>query len=184
MLGIRDYLAMPTIATPDNSTSPVTAIETPRVESSSLSTADTATNVPSAATSFVPAADAQPKHSVVRSWLWLRDHDQTFVAVFVALFLVIVGANWVKLSGWGAAPLEVDRLPARRFDFRIDINKASWVEWSQIEEIGEATAHKIVEDREANGPFRNASDLLRVKGIGPKTLERMRPFLKDDGETD
>lgn len=81
-------------------------------------------------------------------------------------------------------PLEVDRLPARRFDFRIDINKASWIEWSQIEEIGEATARKIIEDRETNGPFRNVSDLLRVKGIGPKTLERMRPFLKDGGETD
>jgi competence protein ComEA len=171
---------MTTITTSDNRISSVTAIETASAEASSP--ADAATNVPSSTTSFVPAVDAQSKRSVVRSWLWLRDHDQTFVAVFVALFLVIVGANWVKLSGWRAVPLEVDRLPARRFDFRIDINQASWVEWSQIEEIGEVTARKIIEDREANGPFRNVSDLLRVKGIGPKTLERMRPFLKDDDE--
>jgi competence protein ComEA len=173
---------MTTITTADKSTSPVAAVETPSVGQSSPSAAEAAPNVPSETTPPAPAADAPPERSVVRSWLWLRDHDQTFVAVCVAVFLVIVGANWAKLSGWGAVPLEVDRLPARRLDFRIDINKASWVEWSQIEEIGEATARKIIEDREANGPFRNVSDLLRVKGIGPKTLERMRPFLKDDEE--
>ncbi len=174
---------MTTITTPDTSTSPVTAVETPSVESSSPSATDAATNVPCEMTSPVPAADAPPERSVVRSWLWLRDHDQSFVAVFVAVFLIIVGANWAKLSGWGAVPLEIDRLPARRFDFRIDINKASWVEWSQIEGIGVTTARKIVEDREKNGPFRNVPDLLRVKEIGPKTLDRMRPFLKDDEET-
>ena len=173
---------MTTITTPDTGYSSVTAVETLNVESSSHAAAEAATSVPSRTTPPAPVADAPPERTVVRSWLWLRDHDQTFVAVFVALFLVIVGANWVKLSGWGAAPLEVDRLPARRFDFRIDINKASWVEWSQIEDIGEATARKIVEDRKTNGPFRNVSDLLRVKGIGPKTLDRMRPFLKDDEE--
>ncbi len=174
---------MTMITTQDNSISPLTAVETPSVDSSRHSAAEAASNVTSETTPLAPEADSLPERSVVRSWLWLRDHDQMFVAVSIAVLLVIVGANWVKLSGWGAVPLEVDRLPARRFDFRIDINKASWVEWSQIEEIGEATARKISEDREAKGPFRNASDLLRVKGIGPKTLERMRPFLKDDEET-
>jgi competence protein ComEA len=174
---------MTTITTSDNSASPVTAVETPSVESSSHFSAEAATNGPSATTPPAPAAGAPLERTVVRSWLWLRDHDQTFVAVCVAVFLVIVGANWAKLSGWGAVPLEVDRLSARRFDFRLDINKASWVEWSQIEGIGEATARKIIEDREANGPFRDVSDLLRVKEIGPKTLDRMRPFLKDVEET-
>ena len=80
-------------------------------------------------------------------------------------------------------PIEIDRLPERQYDFRIDINSASWVEWTQIEGIGEATANKIIADRESNGSFKSIDDLLRVKGIGPKTLEKMRPFLREPNET-
>jgi competence protein ComEA len=79
-------------------------------------------------------------------------------------------------------PIELERLPARQYDFRIDINSASWVEWTQIEGIGEATAQKILADREANGPFRSVKELLRVKGIGPKTLEKMRPYLREPSD--
>jgi len=38
------------------------------------------------------------------------------------------------------------------------------------------TARRIVEVRAA-GPFKSADDLRRVKGIGPKTLEAIRPFV-------
>ncbi len=113
------------------------------------------------------------------SWLWLTKHDQTFVAVFVAVFAMLTGYHWMTLGGWGMRPIEIERQPARQYDFRIDINSASWVEWTQIEGIGETTAQKIIADREANGPFRSIDDLRRVKGIGPKTLEKMRPFLRE-----
>jgi competence protein ComEA len=43
--------------------------------------------------------------------------------------------------------------------------------------IGPVLAGRIVEDRTANGPYRQAADLLRVKGIGPATLARLRPRL-------
>lgn len=77
---------------------------------------------------------------------------------------------------------KIDRLPERQYDFRIDINSASWVEWTQIEGIGEVTANKIIADRDSNGPFRTIDDLLRVKGIGPKTLEKIRPFLREPND--
>ena len=35
-------------------------------------------------------------------------------------------------------------------------------------------AGRILEERERGGPFLRAEDLLRVKGIGPKKLERLR----------
>ena len=124
------------------------------------------------------ATEAPVSAKVRNAWFWLKEHDQSFVAVCVAVFLILVTINWLRLSGWGAAPLEVDRQAARRYDFTIDINNASWIEWAQIEGIGEVTARKIVEDRDANGPFHGISDVQRVKGIGPKTLERMRPFLR------
>lgn len=120
--------------------------------------------------------------NVPESWLWLNKLDQKLIAVFVAVFLMLSGYHWATLGGWGMRPIELERLPARQYDFRIDINSASWVEWTQIEGIGEVTAQKIIDDRQANGPFRSVKDLLRVKGIGPKTLEKMRPFLREPNE--
>jgi competence protein ComEA len=128
-----------------------------------------------------PDPNAQTETSPA-NWLWLNKLDQTFVTVFVAAFLVLVGYHWATLGGWGMQPIELDRLPSRQYDFRIDINSASWVEWTQIEGIGEVTANKIIADRDSNGPFRTIDDLLRVKGIGPKTLEKMRPFLRGPNE--
>ncbi|RAP76942.1 hypothetical protein DL346_15550 [Paenibacillus montanisoli] len=57
---------------------------------------------------------------------------------------------------------------------KIDINHATAEELDAIPGIGAAKAKSIVEDRKKNGLFRKADDLLRVKGIGPKLLEKMK----------
>jgi competence protein ComEA len=44
--------------------------------------------------------------------------------------------------------------------------------------VGETLARRIVETRAAEGPFVDFDDLRRVRGIGPKTLERMKPYLR------
>ena len=132
------------------------------------------------ATVEVPlVSKSQPTEIVPKSWLWLSTRDQLFVGVFGAIFLLLSGYHWATLGGWGMRPIEIERMPARQYDFRIDINSASWVEWTQIDGIGETTAQKIIADRDANGPFDSIQDLLRVKGIGPKTLDKMRPFLRE-----
>ena len=43
--------------------------------------------------------------------------------------------------------------------------------------LGETLARRIVETREQAGPYGDHDDLLRVRGIGPRTLEGMRPYL-------
>lgn len=121
-----------------------------------------------------------PYAAVPPSWLWLREQDQAFVGVCIAVFLMVGGYHWVQLSGWGALPLEIDRQASRRYDYKIDINSAGLIEWTQIEGIGEITAQKILNDRDANGPFRNIDDLRRVKGIGPATVTKIRPYLRND----
>lgn len=62
----------------------------------------------------------------------------------------------------------------------LDMNKASLDELILLPGIGEKLAKTIISDREANGPFKKAEDLLRVKGIGPKNLEKITPFLRFD----
>ena len=56
----------------------------------------------------------------------------------------------------------------------IDINTASAAELEALPGIGPALAKRIVEHREANGPFAKVDDLLVVKGVGPKLLGRIR----------
>lgn len=55
----------------------------------------------------------------------------------------------------------------------VDPNSASRDELMRIPGIGEVTALAIIEAR----PFQSVDDLTRVRGIGPKTLEKIRPWL-------
>jgi competence protein ComEA len=97
--------------------------------------------------------------------------------------LVLLGVYWIRLSNWGTRTVEIERLPSRQAEFRIDANVATWVEWGQIEGIGDGLAKRIVADREQNGPFRSVDDLTRVKGIGTKTLEHLRPWVRVSSES-
>ncbi|MFH1108748.1 MAG: helix-hairpin-helix domain-containing protein [Planctomycetota bacterium] len=64
----------------------------------------------------------------------------------------------------------------------IDPNTAPWWELTALPDIGEGTARKIVEYRQAHADrspvFRRPDDLEPVPGIGPKTIERISPHLR------
>jgi competence ComEA-like helix-hairpin-helix protein len=64
-------------------------------------------------------------------------------------------------------------LPAQGTDdvLQININTASADELMNLKGVGEKKARIIVEFREDNGPFKQPEDLIKVPGIGPKTLE-------------
>lgn len=60
----------------------------------------------------------------------------------------------------------------------IDVNTASRQELVRLPGIGPVTARSIIEYRERNGRFKEIDDLQNVKRIGPKTLEKIKPFVK------
>ena len=113
----------------------------------------------------------------IASTLGLTDGDRRFLWAAGGVILVLSALHWGRLSGWGLHEVEIERLPERQFDFRVDINHATWVEWMQLEGIGELTARKIIADREQRGAFGSIDDVDRVPGIGPKTLAAIRPWL-------
>ena len=55
----------------------------------------------------------------------------------------------------------------------ININTADAATLDQLPGVGPSKASAIVAFREANGPFAACSDLQRVAGIGPKTVEKI-----------
>lgn len=59
---------------------------------------------------------------------------------------------------------------------KININTATQAELELLPEIGPALAKRIMEARE-KAPFRAFSDLDKVRGIGPKTIEKLRPLI-------
>ena len=59
----------------------------------------------------------------------------------------------------------------------ININSASSEELQQVPGIGPVTAEKILQMRKSYGAFKSVDDLLAIRGIGKKRLEKMRKYL-------
>ncbi|MFT6340931.1 MAG: competence protein ComEA [Alcanivorax sp.] len=60
---------------------------------------------------------------------------------------------------------------------RIDLNTADVTQLQELKGVGPKTAQAIVQWRDSQGPFTNVDQLLAIKGIGEKTLAKMRDSL-------
>ncbi|MDO5335613.1 MAG: ComEA family DNA-binding protein [Coriobacteriia bacterium] len=60
---------------------------------------------------------------------------------------------------------------------KVNINSASASELTSLPGVGDATAAKIVADRDNNGPFKRPEDIKRVSGIGDKKYEAMADMI-------
>jgi competence protein ComEA len=61
---------------------------------------------------------------------------------------------------------------------KINLNTATLEELDSLPGIGPVLAQRIIDYREANGPFQSVDDLLRVKGIGLSLLEQIRDLVE------
>ena len=60
---------------------------------------------------------------------------------------------------------------------QVDINRDNAAELQKLPGIGPAMAQRIIEYREANGPFERIEDLMEVKGIGEKRFLTLRDLV-------
>ena len=125
--------------------------------------------------------ESQPRHGPTpRGFPWLVP-VLIFCGVATTLILVLnsrVGTSAAPRSrksserpGWTqpiAPPLENrEKLPL------VNINTASLAELDAFPYISAAKARAIIDGR----PYASPEDLLKVRGIGPATLERIRPLI-------
>lgn len=59
----------------------------------------------------------------------------------------------------------------------LNINTATAGELQKLPGIGAATATRIVEYRQKNGPFKKVEELMNVRGIGEKSFLKLKPLI-------
>lgn len=65
----------------------------------------------------------------------------------------------------------------------VNINTASTEQLQMLPRVGPSLAGRIVEYREANGPFQSVDEILAVKGIGESSFEKLEPYIVTSGAT-
>ncbi len=96
------------------------------------------------------------------------------------LALPLHDGQQVRIPAQGEAapllPAEASAPPAAAAAL-INVNTATPAELESLPGIGPALAQRIIQDRQANGPYETVDQLTRVRGIGPATLEKLRPLV-------
>lgn len=97
------------------------------------------------------------------------------IATAVAVIGLASAALWfyrdVRATASDFGPAEGSRC--------VNVNTADAALLETLPGIGEALAQRIIAGR----PYSSVDDLLRVSGIGPRSLDGIRPFVMVEGES-
>jgi competence protein ComEA len=83
----------------------------------------------------------------------LKTKKLFLVCIALVIAIAVSGPVWAEEAG------------------KINLNKASVTELTQLKRVGQKYAQRIVDYREKNGPFTKPEDVMNVQGIGSKTYE-------------
>lgn len=108
----------------------------------------------------------------------LRRADQGCTGTLLLISLVGLGLFWLQQQQRNGGVIEIDdQDEPLSIDFQVDINTAELPELTMLPGIGDKLAQRILDSRKTDGPFSSHDEVQRVKGIGPRTVERLRPYL-------
>jgi len=103
----------------------------------------------------------------------MQENAKAITMLTLAAGLLLVVALFAMLR-----PQPGDRFAASEpVTFRIDPNTADTPSLCLLPGVGPGIAERIVNDREANGPFDSADDMQRVPYVGEKTAAAIEPWV-------
>jgi len=97
--------------------------------------------------------------------------------VLTAGALALMAAVWWRHASGPGGVIDIDRAAPLTAKFQVNVNQADWPELMQLPGVGRTLAERVIAEREERGAFRSVEELTRVDGIGPRTIERIRPYL-------
>jgi competence protein ComEA len=128
----------------------------------------------------------------IRGYVSFTKNEQKILLILALLFLAGTAIKaykayvappeqkpyeYVESDSVFAARSTTPASPATLTQRRVNINTAAAAELDALPGVGPATARQIVEYRTAHGPFKTLDDLRKIKGLGPKKLEKLQPMV-------
>lgn len=95
------------------------------------------------------------------------------IVTALVLVLTLAGATAAPISAASSAAAKPAASEARP----IDLNTADTATLESVPGIGKSLSQRIVAFRDKNGPFQSVDDLLKVQGVGEKSIQKLRPYL-------
>ena len=97
----------------------------------------------------------------------------------MVIFVALASLTCIASPLWAAEP--VSTTPAANESATIanltNVNTATVAEIEKLPGVGKKSAAAIVAYRTDKGKFKTLKDLLKVKGVGKKTLEKIKPLV-------
>jgi competence protein ComEA len=103
----------------------------------------------------------------------MQEHAKSITLLTLASGLLLVVGLLAKLRTEPREPFAA----SEPVTFRIDPNRADAPSLCLLPGVGPGIAERIVNDREANGPFASADQMRRVPYVGEKTATAIEPWV-------
>jgi competence protein ComEA len=121
-----------------------------------------------------PVVKTQQKEGLPLSTIWPRA-AQWLVAFLLGVTAVLLAFHAYGSTRWATRPTTLEQGPP--LTYRVDLNQAGRAELMQLPGVGDSLAGQIEDYRRQYGAFKSVDELIQVRGIGPTTLQRLRPWL-------
>ncbi len=108
-------------------------------------------------------------------------HAQAQLATAFLLGLVTALLAIYTIGGMRRAARPAELIRGGAPAYRVDLNHAPRAELLQLPGVGPSLAQRLEDYRRAHDGFRSVDELRSVWGVGPATVERLRPWVAADG---
>ena len=99
---------------------------------------------------------------------WPRSAQMTVAGLAALCLILLCGRSLVQWLRAGPSTLPPQR---------VELNSATQADLMLLPGVGETLARRILQVRAERGCFQSVDDLRAVGGVGPVTLERLRPWV-------